>query len=74
MRCLNLIGSAQFCNQAVEAVGEALDVKVERIVVTIGDLRINRGMECGDEPAFGTHARPIPPLRPRNMTGLRSFT
>src|SRR5690348_17652122 len=57
MRRLKLIGSAQFCDQTVEAVGETLDLKVERIVMTIGNLRIDRGMECGDEPAFGADAR-----------------
>src|SRR6516165_4724368 len=56
MRRLYLIRPAQFCDQAVEAGGETLDVKVERIVVTVDDLRIDRGMECGDEPVFGTQA------------------
>src|SRR6516225_9555862 len=56
MRRLYQIRRAQFCDQAVEAGGETLDVKVERIVVTVDDLRIDRGMECGDEPVFGTHA------------------
>src|SRR6516165_7075519 len=56
MRRLNLISAAQFCHQAVKAAGEIVDVKVERIVVAIGDLRIDRGMECRDEPSVGAHA------------------
>ena len=56
MRRLDLVRHAQFCDQAVEAIGEVLDVKVERIVVTIGDLRIDRGVECRDEPSLRTDA------------------
>ena len=55
MRRLNLIRRAQFCYQGIKAVGEIVDIKVEWIVVTIGDLRIDRGMECRDEPVFGAH-------------------
>lgn len=35
MRRLNLIVGAQFCDQAIEAAGETLDVEVKRIVVTV---------------------------------------
>ena len=56
MRRLDLVRGAQFCHQGVEAVGETLDVKVERIVMTISNFGIDRGVECRDEPSFGADA------------------
>src|SRR5215472_3853088 len=56
MRRLHLIWRAQFFHHAVNAAGERADAKVERIVVAIGDLRVDRGVKRRDEPALGAHA------------------
>src|SRR5262249_42149741 len=56
MRRLDLIRRAQFCDQGVKTVGETVDAEVERIVMTIGDLRIDRGVKRRNEPVFGADA------------------
>jgi len=45
MRGLNLVGPSQSRHQAVQARGEAVDIEIQRIVVAVGDLCVDRGME-----------------------------
>ena len=56
MRGFYLIERSQFCNHALKAPGKTVDVEIKRIVVTVGDLRIDRGMESRNEPSFGANA------------------
>src|SRR6516162_4795296 len=56
MRGLDLVGRSQFCNYAVEAFGKTFDVEIERIVMTIGNLRIDRSVECRNEPSLSANA------------------
>src|SRR5215471_15708837 len=49
-------GASQCHHEAVQAPGETVDVEIQRIVVAVGDLRVNRGMERGNEPTFGAYA------------------
>jgi hypothetical protein len=68
VRGFYLIERSQFCNHALKAPGKTVDVEIKRIlarsrvygcaicVVTVGDLRIDRGMESRNEPSFGANA------------------
>jgi hypothetical protein len=49
MRGLNLVGPSQSHHQAVQARGEAVDIEIQRIVVAVGDLCVDRGMERGKQ-------------------------
>src|SRR5262249_28314708 len=55
-RGFNLIERSQSCNHTLKALGKSVDVEIKRIVVTVGDLRVNRGMKSRNEPSFGTDA------------------
>lgn len=46
----------QFFDETIEAIGKAFDLEIQRIVVTVGDVGIEGGMEGGDEPTIGPHA------------------
>lgn len=46
----------QLFDETIEAVGKAFDIEIQRIVVTVGDVGIEGGMESGDEPTVGPHA------------------
>ena len=56
VRGLDAIRRPQFCDQAVQAVGKIIDVEVEWIIVTVGNLGINCGMIRRNEPSFGSNA------------------
>ena len=56
MRGLNSVGPSKRHHQAVQAPGETVDIEIQRIVVAIGDLGIDRGMEGGNKPSFGACA------------------
>src|SRR5579872_7432151 len=49
-------GFLQARNQAVEACGKARNVEVQRIVVTVADVGVERGVKRRNQPASGTHA------------------
>ena len=49
-------GASQCHHEAVQAPGKTVDVEIERIVVAVGDLRVNRGMERGNKPTLGAYA------------------
>ena len=53
---LNLVGLSQCHHQAVQAPGETVDIEIQRIVVAVGDLRVDRGMERGNKPSLGAYA------------------
>ena len=55
-RGLNLAGPSQCHHQVVQAPGETVDIEIQRIVVAIGDLRVDRGMECGNKPSLSAYA------------------
>ena len=49
-------GPPQCHHQAVQAPGETVDVEIQRIVVPVGNLRVDRGMKRGNKPSFGAYA------------------
>ena len=56
MRGLNLVRLSQCHHQVVQAPGETVDIEIQRIVVAVGDLRVDRGMERGNKPSLGAYA------------------
>jgi hypothetical protein len=54
---LNLVRPSQCHHQAVQASDETLDIEIQRIVVAVGDLCVDRGVERGNQPLFGPYAR-----------------
>ncbi len=68
---LNLVGLSQCHHQAVQAPGETVDIEIQRIVVAIGDLRVDRGMDAGTSQRYiGTAClvmTPVP-MAPRYAT------
>jgi hypothetical protein len=49
-------GPSQSHHEVVQAPGEAVNVEIQWIVVAVGDLRVDRGMERGNKPSFGAYA------------------
>ena len=56
-RRLDFRRTGQCLSQPVDAVGKTFDAEVQRIVVAVGQVRVERGMERRDEPAAGAYAR-----------------
>ena len=51
-----MVGPPQCHHQAVQASGETVNIEIQRIVVAVGDLRVDRGMERGNKPSLGAYA------------------
>ena len=47
---------ASLFDEAVEAVGKAFDIEIQRIVVTVGNVGVEGGVKGRDEPTAGAHA------------------
>ena len=56
MRSLNHHRLLQLFGEAVETVGEAFDIEIQRIVVTVGNFGVDGGMERRNEPLAAAHA------------------
>ena len=56
MRSLNHHGLFQLFGEAVETAGEAIDIEIQRVVVTVRDLGVDGGVERRNEPLAAAYA------------------
>src|SRR5579862_10019375 len=56
MRRLNNPVLFQLLDQLVEAIGETVDIEIQRIVVAVRNFGVNGGMKCRDEPLAAADA------------------
>ena len=53
---LRLSRALQFFHQSIDAIGEAVDFEIQRVVMTVADVGIERRMKCRNKPIAGADA------------------